>query len=149
MLLFTVSGRLSYFLRSFPSLPTWLTLCNFFSWLHSEFRHRRYCIAAFLTVPWLGLCFRVSDIWTADLALLYSSFLHCLCFGVLIVLVSPALSVLPPEVLRACSLPLKVVWCNSYQCILMLCCGSLFFVHALPGLFWSSELWQNAHLLQL
>lgn len=99
-------------------------LVLFFSWLHSKFYHRRYCIAAFLTVPWLGLCFRSADIWTADWALLCLIFFFlCLCFVVLIVLVSPNLVVLPPEVLRVClPLPLKVVWRNSYQCIFVPCC---------------------------
>lgn len=106
-----------------PSLSTGLTLYWFFSWFQSKLFHRRYCIAAFQTVPWLGLCVRVSDRWTADLALLCSSFLHFLCFRVLIVLMSPNLGISPPEVQRTCSLlPVQVVWHNSYQSIFVLCC---------------------------
>lgn len=49
---------------------------------------------------------------------LCSSFLFCLCFGVPIALVSPHLSVLPPEVLKVS----WFAWHNSWQCIFVLCC---------------------------
>lgn len=127
-MLFALSGRQlfcslshSHFLLCQQDLP-----CAVFSWFQSKPFHRRYCIAALLTMPRLGLCVRVSDTWhswTADPALTCSSFLHFLCFRVLIVLVSPNLGVVPAEVLRTCSLlPLQVVWHGFYQSTFVLCC---------------------------